>query len=93
MPNLTLNRYLVFVNICIQCSATRGRQYPRAVHGGSALGHRDGRHRGVAHDGAVPHDARHLHQGGHAGQAGHAQRVRMPRLQSAVSVRQKFFSS
>ena len=68
----------------VQRAAARGRQHPRAVHGGRALGHGHGRHRGVAHDGAVPAHARHLRQGRHAGQAGRAQRLRVPRLQDTV---------
>lgn len=70
--------------IVLQRASARGRQYPRAVHGGRALGHGHRRHRRVAHDGALPHHARHIHQGGDAGQAGHAQRVRVPRIQDTV---------
>lgn len=63
-----------------QCAAARGRQHPRAFHGGRTLGHHDGRYRGIADDGAVPHDARHLYPCRYAGQAGDQKHLRVPRL-------------
>lgn len=53
--------------LCCQRTAARGRQHLRAVYGGRALGHGGGRHRRVAHDGALPRHARHLREGGYAG--------------------------